>query len=188
MKQLLALLFLVCGVNAYAKESWPIRIGLSIVAESYSIQTKETNETNKANASFFSGQIVPSIGFFVNSKTLIGAQYSQSMMGDFGVSGIGAFGRYYFMGGSSRILELADLEVKLAPNYSVYAGLTYKNLLIGAGDFDVRFNGLEASIGGEKLLSENYFLQAALAFTQLSSSNSRNGASFGVSAGIGYLY
>lgn len=188
MKKILGLLALISVTGAEAKESWPIKLGISLLTESYSITTKETEATNQADASFFSGQIVPSIGFFVHQKVLIGAQYNQSLMGEFGVSGVGAFGRYYFLGGPSKVIELEDLEIKVDPGYSIYGGLTYKNLLIGAGDFDVRFNGIELSVGGEKRLDRNYFLQASLNITHLSSSNSRNGLAIGAGAGVGYNY
>lgn len=186
-KLLFGFLFIVSSVT-YGKEHWPIKIGLSFMTESYSIQTKETNSTNEADASFFSGQIIPSIGFFLQPKILVGALYTQSIFGEFGVSGIGAHGRYYFLGGPSRVLQLEDLEVELRPDYSLYGGIAYKNLLIGSGDFDVRFNAIEASVGGERFMGDDYFLQASLGITHLSSSNIRNGISFGFSGGVGYNY
>lgn len=184
----LCFLVLLLASSVHAKESWPIKISVSVLGESYSIQTKESSSTNQADAGFFSGQIVPSIGFFVHQKIMIGAQYNQSLMGEFGVSGIGAFGRYYFIGGPTKFIELENLDLKFEPSYSIYGGLAYKNLSIGAGDFDVRFNGIELSAGIEKHLTQDYFLFCSLNITQLSSSNNRTGLAIGAGGGIGYNY
>jgi hypothetical protein len=188
MKLFLSFFILLSCAQAFAKEIRPIKIGLSILMESFSIETKETSSTNQAEASFFAGQVIPSIGIFIHPKILLGAQYAQSFSGEFTVSGVGGQGRYYFLGGSPKVIELEDLEVSLESNYSMYAALGYKSLSIGSGDFDVRFNVIEASLGIEKTLADKYFLQLAGSLSQLSSSNNRSGTSFGGQLGIGYHY
>lgn len=156
--------------------------------ESYSIDTKESNSTNEAKASFFSSQVVPSLGFFVSDKILLGAQYSQSLMGEFSVSGVGAFARYYFYGESSKRLDLEDLEINFSSNYSLFAGTTYKSLSIGSGDVDIRFSVIEANVGIEKFFSHEYFAFGSLNISRLSSSENRTGMSMGLVGGIGYHY
>lgn len=188
MKVLFSLLILASASLVHAKESRPIKLGLGVAMESYSIDTKESNSTNEAQASFFSSQVVPSVGFFVSDKILVGAQYSQSLMGEFSVSGVGAYARYYFFGGAPKRLDLEDLEINMSSNYSLFAGATYKSLSIGSGDVDIRFSVIEANAGIEKFFSHDYYLFGAFNISRLSSSENRTGISMGLVGGIGYHY
>jgi len=188
MKVTLLFLIIIFSTASYAKEIYPFKLGVSFAFENVSIETKETAETNKATTSFFSSQIVPSVGFFSFPYLLIGAQYTQSVMGEFSVNGVGLFTRYYFIGGATKILKVDENEFKLDPSFSIYAGGAYKNLLIGAGDFDIRFNVFEVSAGMEKYISKNLYIYASTSLSHLSSSSSRVGLGVGASFGIGHNY
>lgn len=188
MKKFVLIYFLCSTMNLFAKEEYVFRFSLNTQIESYQVTTKQSAFTNAAKASFTALQVQPSIGFFVKEKFQFSFNYSQSLSGDFSVSGLGANIQYYFLGGKPLKFTEKDFNINHSSLWGIYAGLNYRNLLIGSGDNELRFNSLGIHLGLERSLKEGFLLMSELQLTRMTNSDYREGSSLGFKVGIGYNY
>jgi hypothetical protein len=156
-----------------------------------SIDTLGSDSTEASSSTITHIGALPTLTYFISTRIAVNLKFftSTESTGSSISSGNELGARYYFLGeGASQEIKSDSISILTRPRLTYFAELNYKTRTFEAETTVLKFMGINAAIGADLFLNDQYFVTSTVSYDYMFSGAIRELSGLNLMAGIGSTF